>query len=667
MDVKSHPPGFQYTYEIDAVKRDDEGKARRAFTCHADPTTLPDGVNSLTEAIVRCARLYGDKPYLGHRKMVDGKPGGYVWLTYDQVLNRVKHLGSGLVHLGCSPGDRIGLFSINRPEWLISDFGSSWAGLVDVPLYDTLGDEAIEYIVNKCEMQIVIASNDKAALLLKLASKMPTLKKVVLMDGTWPEIIEAGKASGIEMLELTAIEKSGEAKTLPAHPTLPDDVITISFTSGTTSLPKGAMLTSRNLLSFTEGCIQMFAKNMTSAVHGQDTYLSFLPLAHIMERTLLQLFSYFGGAIGFYHGDVTKVVEDIQELKPTLFCAVPRLWNRLYDKINAGVQQSSWVKRKIFKIAYKSKLRWLRKGFVHHSFWDKIVFKSIREKLGGRMRFLMSGAAPISPDILDFLRYLIPTNPRICFSAVVAEGYGATETSGGISMTNYQDKESGHVGPPLPNVIIKLRDLPTMNYQHTDLPYPRGEICIKGGCIFKGYYKDPEKTEELLDEDGWYYTGDVGYWDEAGRLRIIDRAKNIFKLSQGEYVAPEKIEAVYTKLDIVSQTFVYGDSLKPTLVGIIIPEEEPFRQWATKYGFGINTPFEELARDPKLKAALLKCLQDQGKSLGLKGFENVQAIYIDTNPFTVANGLLTPTFKLKRFEAKNKYYKELERAYDDLK
>jgi long-chain acyl-CoA synthetase len=245
------------------------------------------------------------------------------------------------------------------------------------------------------------------------------------------------------------------------------------------------------------------------------SYISYLPLAHIYERANQIMGVYGGVAVGFYQGDVFKLMDDFAVLRPTIFCSVPRLYNRIYDGITSAVKSSGVVKKRLFEIAYNSKKQAIINGRTPSAFWDKLVFNKIKEKLGGRVRFMGSGASPLSPDVMDFL--------RICFGCSVREGYGMTETSCVISAMDDGDNLSGHVGSPNPACEVKLVDVPEMNYTSDDQPYPRGEICVRGPIIFKGYYKDEEQTREILDGDGWLHTGDIGLWLPGGRLKIIDR------------------------------------------------------------------------------------------------------------------------------------------------
>lgn len=289
--------------------------------------------------------------------------------------------------------------------------------------------------------------------------------------------------------------------------------------------------------------------------------------------------------------------------------------------------------------------------------WDKLVFNKIKEKLGGRVRILGSGASPLSPDVMDFL--------RVCFGCMLIEGYGMTETSCIITLMDVGDVLAGHVGSPHAACEVKLVDVPEMNYTSEDEPYPRGEICVRGPIVFQGYYKDEVQTREVFDDDGWFHTGDIGLWLPGGRLRIIDRKKNIFKLAQGEYIAPEKIENVYAKCKFVSQCFVYGDSFNSSLVAVVAVEPDVLRDWAASEGIQYED-LRQLCNDPRARNAVLAEMDDVGREAQLRGFEFAKAVTLVPEQFTLENGLLTPTFKIKRSQAKEYFAKAIANMYAEL-
>mmetsp|Transcript_22844 Transcript_22844/g.58572 ORF Transcript_22844/g.58572 Transcript_22844/m.58572 type:complete len:707 (+) Transcript_22844:279-2399(+) len=585
-------------------------------------------------------RKYPNEPLLGTRSVKkSGKPGPYKWKSFNEVGILRTAAGSGLIKYGIEPGSKIGLYSINCEEWIIMDAACHAYAMASVPLYDTLGPDAVRHICNHSEIPAVACSFAVLPVMLQCLAECPTVRLLVVY-GTNGRAMPYPSTNSCQIVRYEQLIDEGK-EAIQAHmPPKPDDIATICYTSGTTGVPKGAILTHGNLIAGAAG------NASNSHIGPGDRHMSYLPLAHIYERVVSIVCIHQGVAMGFYTGDVLNLLEDLQELKPTVFVSVPRLWNRIYDKVMAQVNSGSAVTKALFHMAYASKKAALDRGDPTGgrmgAFWDRLVFSKVREKLGGQVRYLGSGASPLSKDVFDFL--------RICFGAKVMEGYGMTETSIAISCTDEDDLLIGHVGAPSPCCEVKLADIPDMNYLTTDKPYPRGEICVRGPNVFKGYYKDDVQTREALDEEGWLHTGDVGMWVEGGRLRIIDRKKNLFKLAQGEYVAPEKIEGVYQRCPLVAQAFVHGDSLKAQLVAVVVPDAETLLPWAKEQG--LPQDVEALCSNPNVQRVIFQQMVEEGRGAKLQGFEQVGAIHLVAEPFSVENGLLTPTFKLKRPQAK---------------
>lgn len=647
---------------------------RRSAACPKElATTYPspdDHIRTLYDVLEHTVQRHPEINYLGTRTSDSkGKPGPYNWMTYAQVAETRTHIGSGLLHLGIKPGSTVGLYSVNHTGWLLVDAACSAYSMTSVPLYDTLGPDAVTYICGHAELTAVACSIDVLDTLLKCLPECPTVK-IVLVYAMKPgqQLPPTTDRVSAKLYKLEDVAHQGQQHPKAHIPPSPTDLCTICYTSGTTGVPKGAMLTHGNLVADSAGMIRAtyVAPGIVQTAYGTeesvpgDRYISYLPLAHIYERVITVSVTYRALSIGFYRGNVLELLDDIQELKPHMFCSVPRLWNRIYDRVNATIQASNPISRKLFETAYKSKKAALDRGDLSGGkmagFWDKLVFSKIKARIGGEIKFMSTGASPISTEVFEFL--------RICFGATVSEGYGMTETACTIAMTRPDDATMGHVGAPLDCCEVKLEDIPDMNYKNTDQPYPRGEICVRGPTIFKGYLKDEEKTREVLDGDGWLHTGDVGTWLPGGRLKIIDRKKNIFKLAQGEYVAPEKIENVYVRCPLVAQSFVYGDSLRPQLVAVVIPDPEALQPWAASRR--LTQDVNALCNDDQVKSAIMKSMQEEGRAAGLKGFEQVAAIHLHPEPFSIENGMMTPTFKVKRPQAKQAFQKQLDAMYAKL-
>lgn len=609
-------------------------------------------VKTCHDSFERSIRVYADEPCLGTRVKPDGSVGPYVWKSYREAGALRTAIGSGLVQQGLQPGAKVGLYFINREEWVITEQACNSYAFVSVPLYDTLGPDAVKYIINHGEIVAVFCTRDKMQTLMDCLADCPSIRVIVVVGGTEQTLPLPPPKRDVVIMPYSRLEAQGRVNPLPFTPPRCQDLATICYTSGTTGTPKGAMITHKNFVASTAGMAMM------NETFPGDVHISYLPLAHIYERLNVQMAIHNGVAIGFYQGDILKLMDDMQELKPTLFASVPRLYNRIYDRINATVRSAGGLKQRLFDVAYNSKKAGLRKGGTRVSpVWDRLVFNKIKERLGGRVRILATGASPISPEVSEFL--------QICFVARVVEGYGMTETTCVISTQEEGDNEPGSVGAPNPACEIKLVDVPEMNYTNNDKPNPRGEVCVRGPIVFKGYYKDVEQTREAVDDDGWLHTGDIGMWVDKGRLKIIDRKKNIFKLAQGEYIAPEKIENVYNRSSLVAQCFIHGDSLNAELVAVVVPDPETLPEWAKARGIP-HANYEALCKDPVAAAAVLASMDQVAREAKLRGFEQAKAVFLTAEPFSIENGLLTPTFKVKRPQARAFFAKQIEQMYRDL-
>uniref|UniRef100_A0A8B9G7C4 Long-chain-fatty-acid--CoA ligase n=1 Tax=Amazona collaria TaxID=241587 RepID=A0A8B9G7C4_9PSIT len=592
--------------------------------------------------------VIGDSPQLlthyydDARTMYEVFRRGFSISGESTVAERAEALGSGLIQQGCKPSTKqfIGVFAQNRPEWIISELACYTYSMVVVPLYDTLGPGAIRYIVNTADISTVICDKpEKARTLLDHVERRetPGLSSIILMDPFEKELMERGRCCGVRIQTMQEVE-----------PPRPEDLSIVCFTSGTTGNPKGAMLTHGNVVADFSGFLKVTEKVIFP--RQDDVLISFLPLAHMFERVIQSVVYCHGGRIGFFQGDIRLLSDDMKALRPTIFPVVPRLLNRMYDKIFSQADTS--LKRWVLEFAARRKKAEVRKGIIRNdSLWDKLFFNKIQASLGGCVRMIVTGAAPASPTVLGFL--------RAALGCQVYEGYGQTECTAGCTFTTPGDWTSGHVGAPLPCNLIKLKDVEELNYFAS-----KGEgevICVKGPNVFKGYLKDEEKTAEALDQEGWLHTGDIGKWLPNGTLKIIDRKKHIFKLAQGEYIAPEKIENIYIRSDPVAQIYVHGDSLQAFLVGIVVPDSEVMPGWAKKRGF--DGSYAELCRN---KVSIMEDMVRLGKESGLHSFEQVKAIYIHSDMFSVQNGLLTPTLKAKRPELRAYFKKQIEELYSSV-
>ncbi|CAI9724293.1 long-chain-fatty-acid--CoA ligase 5-like isoform X2 [Octopus vulgaris] len=625
-------------------------KIRKSVMPESSNVNNSNDVTTLYEAVLKGASLSVSGKLLGWRPTPTDP---YTWLTYNDVLVKSANVGAGLIKLGQNPSNttHIGIYSQNNPEFFIVEQACYMYSMVLIPLYDTLGPDAATYIVNQAEISLVVCDkNSKLKNLLKQKSKMVSLKTVVLMEAPDSESLSLAKSTGVKVVLFEELEKLGEENPHKLVPCKSTDVCIICYTSGTTGIPKGAILTHKGMLA------AVIASTRQMHIIGcEDVMISYLPLAHVYERFVQVMLYIAGGSIGFFSGDVKKLMDDIKVLRPTIFPSVPRLLNRLYDKILEKVN-SSKVKQCVFNMALSAKASELERGILrNNSWWDKLIFREIQKTLGGRTKLITTGSAPLSPKVLSFLRCV--------FGCMIIEGYGQTETHGVCTLQHLGDMSIGVVGPPLSCSYIKLADIPEMNYFADN---NKGEICVKGDNIFSGYFKNEEKTQEVFDSDGWLHTGDVGEWLPNGTLKIIDRKKNIFKLSQGEYIAPEKIENIYIRSRFVAQIFIHGDSLQSCLVGICVPDEEVLSKYAAQeYGLE-NCSLAQMAQDPRLKEDILDDVVKLGKEGNLNSFEQVKSLHLHSELMTIENGLLTPTMKMKRQDVAKYFHLQIENMYNIL-
>lgn len=615
-----------------------------------------EDARTVHEIFLRGIQQSNNGPCLGWRPNEDGE---YTWLDHNQVLEHAQWIGSGIIEKGgkACQDQMIGIYSNNRVEWSIVDKACAGFSMVSVPLYDTLGEQAMVFIAKQCSIDyLFVDTNKKAAMLLNSQKKgdLCNLKTIILMEEISEDVTTFAKDVEVEVITYEALKKLGQENLHDFVPPKKDDLYTICYTSGTTGNPKGVMLTHSNMVANVAAATMYIMARVSDFEKEKHVLLSYLPLAHILERELHLVLHLFGYQIGFYGGNIRKVMDDALVLKPTVFPLVPRLMNKIYDKVWAMVNQS-FLKKTVMNFAVDRKLAQLNKGKVSkNTIWDKLAFGKVQAMLGGNVKIAVTGAAPISVEVLNFM--------RCALGVAISEAYGTTETTAGNAATVAEDYEGGNVGSVLPTNFIKLVDVEDKNYFAKD---GKGEICVKGTNVFKGYYKEEEKTKEVLI-DGWYHTGDIGQWLPNGALKIIDRKKNIFKLSQGEYIAPEKIEQTCLLSSPVAQVFLHGESLKSTLVAVIVPDEDQLDNWCKQKGFQEKHEFKELCAHEKVNNLIFEDIQLVCKQGGLKSFEIPKKIHVSHLAFTIENNQMTPSLKSRRPQILAAYKTELDALYETL-
>jgi long-chain acyl-CoA synthetase len=522
--------------------------------------------------------------------------------------------------------------------------------LFTVSIYDTLGPDTTEYIVNHASLVCVVTSLPHIPVLLKIAKRCPTLKLIVCMDpldaGEQPgnsksAILNSMAADvGIAIHYMGDVEAAGAASNLPMNPPNPEDIITINYTSGTTGNPKGVVLTHANAVAATA------SGRALSDTTPQDVLISYLPLAHIYERVTEHSALSAGAAIGYFRGDILGLVDDMKLLRPTAFISVPRLYNRFGAAIRTAALEAPGLRGALARTAINTKLENMKlptgQASNKHWLWDRIFTPRLTANFGlQRARGMISGSAPIDPSLHQLL--------RAAFGNEFVQGYGLTETYA-IGLAQFEnDFSTGNCGGLCGATEACVRSVPDMDYLATDKPHPRGELLIRSTTLFREYYRNPEETAKSIDADGWFATGDIAEIDELGRFKIVDRRKNVLKLAQGEYISPERIENVYlANSSVLAQAYVHGDSTQPYVVAIFGLDPVQFAPYAASILKKSIDPADlaamaEAAKDNRVRAAVLRDLDRVGRKNKFNGWERVRAVHLELEPFSIENELLTPT------------------------
>ncbi|KAG9228951.1 hypothetical protein BJ875DRAFT_476205 [Amylocarpus encephaloides] len=676
------PPGTPYSLPIPGTATENRSSTYRhwRFLNKPLPTSLDAKIftahDSFEASVAKRsnARCLGSRPYDPVTKEFGGK---YEWITYGETATRRKNFGAGIVELHKKAGVTdekygVGLWCQNRPEWQITDLGCQSQSLFTVSIYDTLGPETTEYIINHSLLHCVVTSLVHIPTLLKLAPRIPSVKLIICLDpldaGERPgnskaALLDAMAADvGITVHYIGDVEALGAASNLPMHPPRPEDIITINYTSGTTGNPKGVVLTHANAVAAT--CVARITTDMLPT----DVIISYLPLAHIFERVAEHNALSAGAGIGYFRGDILGLVDDMKILRPTGFISVPRLYNKFGSAIRAATIDAPGLKGTIGRHVINSKLASMKlpagNATNKHMLYDRFFAPKIRSAVGlERARGMVTGSAPIDPTLHQFL--------RASFGNDFIQGYGLTESYAVALAQHENDYSSGNCGGLSVSVEGCLQSVPDMDYLTTDKPNPRGQLLLKSATMFQGYFKNDAETKKAFTEDGWFQTGDIAEIDSMGRIRIIDRVKNVLKLAQGEYISPERIENVYlANNNILAQGYVHGDSTQSFLVSIWGVDPVNFAPFASNVLKRKIEPTDleairAAAKDPRVKKAIVKELDKIGKKNKFNSWERVRNVHLEIEPFTIENELLTPTLKLKRPQAAKKFRPEIDRMYEE--
>lgn len=568
--------------------------------------------------------------------------GKWEKLSTSAFIEQIDNLSYGLLALGLEKGDKVAIISMNRPEWNIVDFACAQLGIVTVPMYPTLGSKDYAFILTDAEVKAAFVENqDMVAKITEAVKEVPTVANVFSFNeipGTrnWKEVLENGKKNP-DPEKVKSLSASVQA----------NDLLTLIYTSGTTGTPKGVMLSHDNIISNVKSAAaDVFKGDMAGA-----KALSFLPLCHIFERTIFYCYMYIGASV-YYAESMDTIGDNLKEVKPDVFSTVPRLLEKVFDKIMATGHSLTGIKKALFFWAVGLGLKFELHGKngwwygVKLSIADKLIFSKWREALGGNVQFIFSGAAALQPRLARIF-----TAGRI----IVLEGYGLTETSPVISANRIEEsgRMFGTVGPVISGVEVKIDSSGDGEYKQGE-----GEICCRGHNVMLGYYKRPDLTAEVI-KDGWFHTGDVGTLVDGKFLKITDRKKEVFKTSGGKYVAPQPMENKFKESLYVEQIMVIGENRKHP-AALIVPAWEPLKKWASEHGVGAADN-KALIADPKVielyKGEVAKY------NAGFGNWEQVKKFELIPNDWSVEGGEMTPTLKLKRKPILEKYSALVDRIY----
>lgn len=594
---------------------------------------------TISEMFITVTKKFADKAAFGFKVRDEWKT-----ITFAQVRDTVEQISSGLKSLGLKSGDRVGIISPNNQLWAMADYGTICARGVVATIYPTLTAKQVWWIAQHAECRFIFAGDrEQGEKVLSLLPELKKVEKVIILDNT-PFAHE-------KIMALTSLLELGE-EYRQKHPhefekhamnIAKDDILTLIYTSGTTGEPKGVMLTHGNLTSNISAGLKVLIAD------ENDIFLSFLPLSHSFERMAGHFLATSVGATIYYAENINTVADNMREVHPTLMTAVPRFYEKVYAKVIDSISAGSAVKQKLFwwainngRKAVNLKLKNEPLGSMLNAklaIAKKLVFSKLHERIGGHLRFFVSGGAPLSPEIAEFFA---------AAGITILEGYGLSETSPVISVNPLEKPKIGTVGPVLPGVEVKIAN--------------DGEILTRGPHVMKGYFKNEEATKEVMDDDGWFYTGDIGILDEENYLKITDRKKNIIVTSGGKNVAPQPLENVLVTSKWIEQILVIGDRQK-FISALIVPSFPNLEAYANEKGLQWDSR-EELIKLPEVKRLYDRVIEESME--GFAQFEKVKKYTLLAKEFTIENDELTPSLKIRRNIVESRYTQLINRMYAEV-
>jgi len=642
-------------------------------------------LNTLEKVFSHAVGKYNDKLVFGTRERlsetieaeVEGKVlvkyelGDYSWRSYTEFGAEASNFGKGLRQMGLQPRQRIAIMSETRVEWMIAAYGCFQHSLVLVTLYTNLGDDGLVHALEETEVDTIICSYETHAKIFQVINgnreQLSKLKNIIMFeDSLCKKVSETNipqhiKCSMYKDVLTLGTESSKMICEESATPPSPDCLAIVMYTSGSTGKPKGVMLSHRNLVHAMEGL-----SNVLDYRSDSDRYVAYLPLAHVMELLAETCCMAYGIKIGYSspHTLTSKSLKvksgeqgDVCVLKPTIICCVPLVLERIYKTITETMKSKGWFVEDLFNYLVQYKLMWQAKGF-DTTLLDRTLFKKIRNTLGGDVRFILSGGAPLSTDTQMVC--------SACLCAPIVQGYGLTETASCASVSSFWELTPSRGGVPLYNTDIKLVNWEEGNYRVTDKPNPRGEVHVGGDNIAVGYFNNEEETKLNYYEENdrrWFRTGDIGEYGNDGSLKIIDRKKDLVKLQAGEYISYGRCESILKTTPIVENICMYADPTKNHTIAIVIPDKKRLITLKTDINQNFEKDLKKLVDDPLIETLIVSQLKEHGVMNGLKSFEIPKRVVVVLDEWTPESGLVTAALKLRRKYIYDVYQDKIKNIY----
>ncbi|KAJ3354843.1 long-chain fatty acid-CoA ligase [Entophlyctis luteolus] len=612
---------------------------------------------------------------IGSRKVLstsqgtkDGRPwtffelSPYEWMTWAEIESLSLDIASGLHFLGLRPSDKLTIFADTSKDWMLMAIACISQSIVITTAYATLGQEGLQYSLTECSITAMFTNAELLPMVAKISKSVETLKTVIYNGEASADVLAALR-NDLKIKVLSIVDLAALGRESPAAPVPPsaEDLAVIMYTSGTTGAPKGVEITHSNIVAACTGGINYLKKYANES----DSYLGYLPLAHILEFAVEIAALFMGIKIGY--GSVKTLTDvsvrnckgDLRELRPTLFAGVPAVWEGIRKAVLGKIQSAGIIGQTIFAIAYYVKLQLMYWGLGFLAMpLDALVFSKIKEQVGGRMKMALSGGAPMPRKTQEFLSVT---------AVSVVNGYGMTECTAVVALQELQSKlRVGITGTIASSIEMKLVDVDDTEYKSTNKPKPQGEVWVRGPSIMRGYFKQEALTKEVMTEDGWLMTGDIGEVNQDGTITLIDRKKNLVKLSNGEYIALEKLEASYRMSKYIFNLIVHADPEKSYPIAIVMPIEKEIRSLAKSINPQIDADscdYKELCNRSDIIAVILDSMKEIAKSVNMKPAEIVRHVVLSPEEWMPQNGFLTAAMKVQRRFVIQRYQSDIDAVY----